>query len=661
VTSPAQHTTDISIEGDDIIVVAPHLVNNRMAKIQFESVLGASRTPDGWICPRRRHPATEVVARINRFLLRNGWTLDAHGEAHAAIQSDLERRRSFERTKTLALEIASGREVFDPRPAQAQLEALGWNVENRQLRAHQVAGLAHGLTAINVANFSVPGSGKTATTLSILASHLASGTVDMALVVGPLSSFRPWETETRAALGSTMSTRRVHGPRDARRVGYENARPKDILLLSYATAAADRNDLIALAKRLRVMLIVDESHRVKRFRGGYWAPALVAIAHHARVRMILSGTPMPQSGRDLYTQLRILWPSGELTGSRGQFGARVDGEFRSVLAELAPFVSRTPKAALGLRPYRLSFHTAPLEGTQAEIYDLIENDFRRRIQNADSYRAKVDGLRRGRPIRLLQAASNPDLLNKLDPILGLPRLETSGPTLMDRLSRYRSSGDIPAKSTKALELLRPVVQSGGKAVVWSNFVLNLDQFTELARQTLNIPCFQIDGRIGVGDDIDDDESGTRSQTDIATSRERIIEAFLQTVGSAVLVTNPASCSESISLHKGCHNAVYLDRTYDCALFLQSIDRIHRLGLAPDTEVNVHVISATIDGRPTIDALVDASLRRKEAVMTELLQGAELHPLMSSGDVLTDTEGTPDDIGDLMRFLLGEDSPHGTHN
>jgi transposase len=36
-------------------------------------------------------------------------------------------------------------------------------------------------------------------------------------------------------------------------------------------------------------------HRVKRFKGGIWAPALVEIAKHARVRMILSGTPMPQS------------------------------------------------------------------------------------------------------------------------------------------------------------------------------------------------------------------------------------------------------------------------------------------------------------------------------------------------------------------------------
>jgi hypothetical protein len=30
------------------------------------------------------------------------------------------------------------------------------------------------------------------------------------------------------------------------------------------------------------MLVVDESHRVKRFRGGQWAPALIDLARYAR-------------------------------------------------------------------------------------------------------------------------------------------------------------------------------------------------------------------------------------------------------------------------------------------------------------------------------------------------------------------------------------------
>ena len=63
-----------------------------------------------------------------------------------------------------------------------------------------------------------------------------------------------------------------------------------------------------------------------------------------------------------------------------------------------------------------------------------------------------------------------------------------------------------------------------------------------------------------------------------------------------------------------------------ALFLQSVDRIHRLGLPPDAHVEVHLLLATLDGQPTIDHLVDAALNRKQARMQTLLEGAEITPL-----------------------------------
>ena len=45
----------------------------------------------------------------------------------------------------------------------------------------------------------------------------------------------------------------------------------------------------------------------------------------------------------------------------------------------------------------------------------------------------------------------------------------------------------------------------------------------------------------------------------------------------VLVANYASCAEGISLHHVCHNAIYIDRSFQADQYLQSIDRICRLG------------------------------------------------------------------------------------
>ncbi len=645
---------DLVVESDDLVVTGPATLTDRRCRLFFKSVIGATETKTGWRCPRRHVPLASHIIRVNTFLERYGYQVTRHGVVDREVIRDLERRRSFVRTQEAATAFRSGTTLFDLNSVKNKLADFGWSPA-RALRPHQEEGLAHALTAANAANFSVPGSGKTATALAVAASHLSTGTVSLVIVVGPLACFGPWQHEAQAALGSTLPTQRVRGTPRARRNVYAGVRPGTLLLVSYASAAADRLALIELCKANDTMMIVDESHRIKRFKGGLWAPALVDVARYARVRMILSGTPMPQGGRDLFSQLNVLWPGGELTGSRDAFAARVDADFTSILNDVQPFISRTPKQALGLRPYTVYRHEAPLEGTQAEIYHLILSGLRRRIEDAATWADKIETLRRARPIRLLQAATNPDLFNRADSYYRLPRVDTPNPTLMNRLADY-SAHEIPAKSLAALDLLTAISSGGGKCVCWSNFVGNLDRFSALVRDRLEVPCFQIDGRVPTGDEPTYDASSlTRQNPDDVDTRERIIGRFLNTQGPAVLVTNPASCSESISLHLGCHNAIYLDRTYDCAQFLQSIDRIHRLGLPPDVTVEVHIILATSEQGPTIDHLVDASLLAKEAVMLDLLEGAEIQPLCQHDDPATDAEGTEKDLAVLLRYLLGETS------
>lgn len=650
-TSPADQV-DLTIDAGDLLVSGAGTLADRRCRLFFRSVLGATATEDGWRCPRRQASLSAHVVRVNTFLERHGYAVTRHGLVDQEVERELERRRSFQRTREAAAEFREGTTLFELDGVKEQLAEFGWSA-TRALRPHQETGLAHALTAVNAANFSVPGSGKTTTALAVAASHLASGTISLVIVVGPLAAFGPWEQETRSALDSVVRTRRIRGTSRDRRAAYAAARPGTLLLISFASAAADRLALIEVCKAHNTMLIVDESHRIKRFKGGLWAPALIDVARHARVRMILTGTPMPQGGRDLFTQLNVLWPGGEITGSRDAFAARVDSGFASVLRDVQPFMSRTPKRDLGLPPYQVRRHEVRLQGTQSEIYDLILTGLRRRIDGAETWADKIESLRRARPIRLLQAATNPDLFNRADAYYHVPSVQTSSPTLMDRLAEYAAT-EVPAKSLAALDLLADIAADGGKAVCWSNFVGNLDHFSALVRDRLGMPCFQIDGRVPAGDDAGDDLSGLARPNPADTdTRERIIKRFLSVQGAAVLVTNPASCSESISLHRGCHNAIYLDRTYDCAQFLQSIDRIHRLGLPSNVTVKIHILLANSDQGPTIDHLVDASLRVKEAVMLELLEGAEIRPLNQNDDPSADAEGTDQDLAALLRYLLGE--------
>jgi SNF2 family DNA or RNA helicase len=645
----------IEAQGDAVNVTGGTALQDRVARLFFVSILGAAPIENGWHCPRRSVPLANLVVRINTYLETRGWNVQRLGIADEAVQREIERKRSFQRARMAGLALRNGEPAFDSKLLRSALTKAGWNMRDRDLFPHQQIGAIHALTAVNAANFSVPGAGKTLTTLACAITHIINGTVDLVLVVGPLSSFRPWEKEVRIAIGEYLKTKRVRGSSAHRRATYGTAGPKQLLLTSYASAAADRAAIIGLCRRLNVLLVVDESHRIKRFRGGLWATALMEIARHARVKITLSGTPMPQSGKDLYSQLRVLWPDGDLTGAPDDFAQRVDKDFDAILNDVRPFISRTAKEALNLDPYEIVFHDVAMSGTQQEVYQLIAEQFRRLLEDAVTWRDKLEALKRGRPIRLLQAACNPDLLNRTDSQYRLPQLSVPNPTLMQRLATFRG-GNIPAKSQKALDLIRHIADAEGKVVCWSNFVGNLDQFAEFVRKLTGYPTFQIDGRVPTGDDPRDDMSGSGASLGnqrIGETRELIIDRFLNCTGPSILVTNPASTSESISLHSTCHNAIYLDRTYDCALFLQSIDRIHRLGLPHGVQVTVHILRATSDGKETIDHLVDRSLRSKEAVMRQLLEGADLRALHTPEDPSEAADGDEQDLHDLLRYLLGE--------
>src|SRR5699024_9339911 len=72
----------------------------------------------------------------------------------------------------------------------------------------------------------------------------------------------------------------------------------------------------------------------------------------------------------------------------------------------------------------------------------------------------------------------------------------------------------------------------------------------------------------------------------AIEREEIITDF-QNGKYDILVTNPHTLAESVSLHNVCHDAIYLEYSFNLTHMLQSRDRIHRLGLKDTDETNYY--------------------------------------------------------------------------
>jgi hypothetical protein len=218
---------NLTADADAVIVQGgPELFSDRSLRLFFISILGAAQIEGGWRCPRRKHTIPSLVLRINSFLQSKGYGVKCDAVADDTVQREIERRRSFTRARDAAMELRVGNASIEISDVLRKLQEFGWNSEARSLFSHQQAGVVHGLTGVNTGNFSVPGAGKTATSLAIAAVRLANDDIDCILVVGPLSCFGPWEKESAAALGSVLKVERVRGASASRRSLYATARTR---------------------------------------------------------------------------------------------------------------------------------------------------------------------------------------------------------------------------------------------------------------------------------------------------------------------------------------------------------------------------------------------------------------------------------------------------
>jgi SNF2 family DNA or RNA helicase len=87
----------------------------------------------------------------------------------------------------------------------------------------------------------------------------------------------------------------------------------------------------------------------------------------------------------------------------------------------------------------------------------------------------------------------------------------------------------------------------------------------------------------------------------------------------VLLSNPQTLGEGVSLHQVCHNEIFVDRTYNAGLYLQAVDRIHRLGLFPDQKTTIEILVS----KGTIDERVAVRLETKVKALSSFLQDEHL--------------------------------------
>jgi len=468
------------------------------------------------------------------------------------------------------------------------------------------------------ANFSVPGAGKTRVGLAVFQSLRNTSGIERLLIVGPKSCYEAWQGENSQCL-QTPLVMQVYGR------GIDPS--AEAIIINYERLGAAVNELSKWLTARPSMIILDEAHRMKLGADGVYGSACLALGPRARHRLILTGTPAPNGVKDLENLFGFVWPG---YGRRRVTQAVGGGDLAKASAVLRPLFTRTTKAELGLPPVRLTIRPIALPGLHREIYDALVGHFSARAAGRE---ADFEALGRVL-IYLMMAATTPALLavgaTRHDPIEArVPSLQVPKNAHLYELMQDLPAYELSPKYQEVLSIVAGNARLGRKTLVWSTFIRSINT---LERMLSAFSPAVVHG-------------GTKD-------RETEINRFRNDPRCMVLISNPATLGEGISLHHHCHDAVYVDRDFAAGRFLQSLDRIHRLGLPEGTETRITVLSA----EKTIDDVIEQRLADKLLFMGQILDDPTVQQLADlEEEPAVGSEMDARDLAALIGHLNGDPS------
>ena len=459
------------------------------------------------------------------------------------------------------------------------------------------------------ATFSVPGAGKTTEALAYF--FLNATPDDKLLVVAPKNAFSAWEEQIEDCVPSCTDSfvRLRGGERKIDSLLRENPR---FTLITYQQYPRVSSLIKRFLQQNSVFMFLDESHRIKSGRSGVSAEAVLEASFLPSRKLIMSGTPMPQSVSDMLPQFGFLYPDKSASSE-------------TVIDLLQPIYVRTTQSQLGIPPVKRMIISLQMSKLQSEVYASIKSEVKRQLMpmlsDASIYSLREIGKR---VMKVMEFASNPALLAKdmeyvYNHKMGDVLASTNGP-----------------KIEYACKRARELAAEGKKVLIWSQFVNNVELITERLR---DLGADYIHGGVDAGSE---EESDTR---------EWKIKEFHDNPNKMVLVANPAAASEGISLHKVCQYAIYVDRSFNAAQYIQSEDRIHRLGLRPDQQPIVEILEC----EGTIDQVIRDRLALKINTMAEALDDPSLRVDAIPYDIEfeEDDDVTKEDADAILKYFFNE--------
>ena len=340
------------------------------------------------------------------------------------------------------------------------------------------------------ANFSVPGAGKTAMLLGVFAylnrlDVQDNEKIDRLLVVAPLNAFDSWKREFKLVFGDKKTLKSID-TQTSKDFNYDlsvNWGVSNLILVNYESLPkyfAKLSDNIDS----NTMLVFDEVHRIKKPEG-IRAKKALELSKIPKFKYVLTGTPIPNSYKDIYNFLHILY-GNEYNSFFGWdinslFNPRLR-QIKEINTKIHPFFWRTSKKDLNI-PSAEEDHIERVSPSYKQV-ELVEAIY----LNEKSNLAIL--------IRLIQASTNPSLVNKKINYNELMSYDDDGDIhtisqdefneLLNENGSKNSDSSyvdidvdniVSPKFYKGINLVQKLVSKGKKVLVWGIFVDTLCKIT----------------------------------------------------------------------------------------------------------------------------------------------------------------------------------------
>ncbi|MDE5976922.1 MAG: DEAD/DEAH box helicase [Turicibacter sp.] len=500
---------------------------------------------------------------------------------------------------------------------------------SRQLRDKQMWDAFFMTSMKKSSNFSVPGSGKTSSVLGVYAYLKAQGRVNKIVVISPKNAFGSWVDEFNICFDGIEKARvfniqdKQYKSKKMKRqvLGYDTGNV-NLFLFNYE-GLKDYVDILQEIVSSHCLLVYDEVHRIKSTTGKRAAHSL-SIAEKANYIVAMTGTPIPNSYEDIYNLLHILY--ADEYKSFFNFSSTMlknprSSDIQLINEKMYPFFCRTNKNELNVPPPNDDV-LLRVEASEAEnrLFHILYRKYKGNLFSMF--------------VRILQLESDPKFLLKNLDIQEFKKVieeVEDAPYEMDYVDYSQEVVSLiksirqTTKTTRCLETVMKLVSEGKSVIVWCIFIESMDNLQRLLEEQ-GVRVMVIKGEVSLED------------------RQVIIQSF-KAGEIKVLITNPHTLAESVSLHQVCHDAIYFEYSYNLVHLLQSKDRIHRLGLPEGqyTQYQYLMSEFIFEGDYySLDEQIFNRLSEKEQTMLDAIDQNHLEIGTSSDD----------DLNKIFGHLLG---------